>query len=518
VNTAVAPGRDSEFMPLHEQLTAAFRRHADREALLAGDNGITFAELDRAVDTMCVPLRAQGLGPGRRLAIMAKARPQFVVALLATLRLGAAVVLVSPAWKGQEIRHAVALTRPMMVASDHDTLGLFAAEFDGPALDLDVITVPDAQSAANGTGARCFPEPGHEWAGAEAAHVFSSGTTGLPKAVVHTHGTLGAATRDWARHGLDLTESDRFQIATPPAHILGLLNIFAALSSGSTIRLHPRFNVDEMLRCIEADRLTLEMTIAPIALALAEHPDLEQFDLSSLRYFMWCATPVVSSVAQSVTDRTGVRFVAAYGASEFPLISANIPTAADTWRIDTAGRVIEHVDVRVVDTESGDVLALGETGEIQARGRSMMIGYLPQEATAGSIVDGWYRTGDIGWLEPDGWLHITDRLKEMIKVKGFQVAPAEVEAVILNHPRVVDCAVFGVPDQATGEAVIAAVVAASGQPVTTVELQQHVVATLAKYKVPNRVEFIDAIPRTASGKVLRRTLRERLATGTGQRG
>src|SRR5262245_49931473 len=193
------------------------------------------------------------------------------------------------------------------------------------------------------------------------------------------------------------------------------------------------------------------MAVAPIALALANHPRLEDYDLSSLRYIMWGATPVTESVAQAVTERTGVRWLAAYGASELPVLAANPIDDPAAWRLDSAGLPPAGVELRAVDLDSGAALAPGEVGEIQARSASVMAGYLPDAANADAFDDGWYRTGDVGWLEPDGWVHLTDRAKEMIKVNGFQVAPAEVEAVLHGHPAVVDCAVFGIADERAGE-------------------------------------------------------------------
>ena len=490
-------------MTLHDLLTAAFASHRARTALLYRDDSLTFEQLDRLTDANVNVLRVAGLGPGDRLALMGAARPHFVVMALAALKLGAAVVLVSPAWKRSEIRHAVGVTGPRCFAADHALLASVAEVFGGPTLDLDAVLGAGGPPAER--PAAMYPQ---DWASREAALVFSSGTTGFPKAVVHTHASLGAATEHWAR-ALGLGPTDRFQVATPPSHILGLLNIFAALSSGTMVRLHERYHIDEMLRCIETDHLTLEMAVAPIALALAEHDPLEAYDLSSLRYIMWCATPVVPAVAERVTQRTGVPFITAYGASELPLISAN-PADADpsTWRIDTAGRVIDPIEVRVVDVETGEAAPDGAPGEIQARGPSLMRGYLPADANAAAFVDGWYRTGDIGTVEPGGWVHITDRLKEMIKVNGFQVAPAEVEAVLIEHPGVADCAVFGVSDDRTGEAVVAAVVAASDTELVVSELQDRVAGTLAKYKRPAHVIVRESIPRTPSGKVLRRVLRD----------
>jgi acyl-CoA synthetase (AMP-forming)/AMP-acid ligase II len=254
--------------------------------------------------------------------------------------------------------------------------------------------------------------------------------------------------------------------------------------------------------------MTLEIAVAPIALALANHPRLEEYDLSSLRYIMWGATPVTETVARIVTERTGVRWLPAYGASELPVISANPIERPDAWRLDSAGLPPAGIELRIADLDSGEILPSGEIGEIQVLSPSVMAGYLPEDATADAIVDGWYRTGDVGWLELEGWVHLTDRSKEMIKVLGFQVAPAEIEAVLHGNPAVLDCAVFGVPDERAGELPVAAVQLDPAVPLSEGELQGLVSDSLATYKRLHDVVIVDAIPRLPSGKVLRRVLRD----------
>ena len=197
----------------------------------------------------------------------------------------------------------------------------------------------------------------------------------------------------------------------------------------------------------------------------------------------------------------------AYGASEAPVLTSNPVHRPELWRLDSPGPPVHDVDIRIAHLETGAVLPPGEVGEIQARSPAMMAGYLPVEANADAFVDGWYRTGDVGWMEPDGWLHITDRVKEMIKVKGFQVAPAEVEAVLLGHPAVADCAVFGMPDPESGEAVTAAVQLIPGREIATDELKALVADSLANYKRLHEVYIVDTIPRLPSGKTLRRELK-----------
>ena len=241
---------------------------------------------------------------------------------------------------------------------------------------------------------------------------------------------------------------------------------------------------------------------------MANHPCLEDYDLSSLRYIMWGATPVTSSIAEVVTRRTGVRWLPAYGASEVPVIACNPVRDPSSWRLDSAGLPPAGVELRVADLDTGAVLPFGETGEIQLRSPSAMAGYLPDVANEDAFVDGWYRTGDVGWVEPEGWVHLTDRSKEMIKVNGFQVAPAEIEAVLHGHPSVVDCAVFGLPDERAGEILVAAVQLDPERDVSTDELRRLVAVSLATYKQVRHVVVVDAIPRLPSGKVLRRTLRD----------
>lgn len=452
------------------------------------DRQYNLAELDALSDGMAAMLAARGVTAGDRVALMSSNRPEFVIALRAIWRLGAAVVLLSSGWKRAEVAHALDLTKPVLGVGDAAVLADLV-----PMLHLDEPITP-------GTG---------EWdpvsPDADALFVFSSGTTGMPKAVRHTHAAFAAAVRHW-RTALGLTADDRMQIMTPPSHILGLLNIATVLDTGAWMRLHPRFDIDRMLTHIQDDRITIEMAVAPIALAIAAHPHLESYDLSSLRYIMWCATPVTKSVADAVTTRVGVQWVSAYGASELPVIAC---CPIGDARLDTVGKPAAGVAVRVV-SPTGEPLAPGENGEIQVRSDSAMSGYLPSEDTAAAFADGWYRTGDIGNLDSEGWLRITDRLKEMIKVRGFQVAPAEVEAVLHGHPAVEDCAVFGIPDGANGEAVVAAVatVASAENPVTEQELIELVGERLSSYKRPGRVVFVDAIPRLPSGKVLRRVLRD----------
>ena len=483
-------------------LCEVLRRRAasdrDRTAFDFEDRSFSFGDLQSQADDWAGALAGAGVTRGARLALMSANRPEFVFAVYGALQLGAAVVMFSPAWKATEVEHACTVVSPRFALGDEaGCTALAAALPSAPVVRLDA-----AAPAAPGD-----PRPSVDDVDADAVLVFSSGTTGLPKAVRHTHRSLGHAVEHWIA-SLWLTSHDHFQVATPPVHILGLLNIVTAVAAGSRIRLHPRFDLDASLRAIAEERMTLEMAVAPIALGMANHPHLEDFDLSSLRYIMWGATPVAEEVARTVSRRSGVRWLPAYGTSEVPVIAANPVHDPERWRLDSAGLAAPGVELRIADPETGAVLDPGSTGEIEVRSPSAMAGYLPDSETAAAFHDGWYRTGDIGWREPEGWLHITDRLKEMIKVRGFQVAPAELEAVLHGDPRVHDCAVFGVDDAELGEAIVAAVVLAPGAQVAPEELQAVIADRLAGYKRVRHVVTVDAIPRLPSGKALRRQLKE----------
>ena len=311
-----------------------------------------------------------------------------------------------------------------------------------------------------------------------------------------------------------MTEGDRLQTFTPLSHILGVVNVGAGLASGAIHRLFERFDVDAVLQSIEQDRISIGIAVAPVALALADHPELESRDLSSLRYFNWCATPVTPDVADRFTRRTGVDWLTAYGASEAPLLTCNPVKYPELWRLDTPGLPTADVELRIVDLETHAPLPFGESGEVVVRGPNVMLGYLPEEANDDAFLPGgWYRTGDVGWVEPEGWLHLTDRVKEMIKVSGFQVAPAELESILLSHPAVADCAVFGVPHEVRGQVPRAAVVPRPGSSPDAAELIEWLAGQLANYKRLEAIDFVSEIPRTGSGKALRRVLAARHASG-----
>jgi long-chain acyl-CoA synthetase len=275
-----------------------------------------------------------------------------------------------------------------------------------------------------------------------------------------------------------------------------------------------RFDPDEVLGQIEAERPTLFFTVPPVVLFLLHHPQLTRFNLSSLKYINTGAAPLAPSLGAEFAAATGVVVKQGYGLTETsPVTHVDYFVAP---RLETVGPPVADTEQKIVDPESGVELPLGASGELCVRGPQVMVGYWnrPQE-TEQVLRDGWLRTGDIAALDAAGYCRILDRAMEMIKVRGFAVAPAEVEAALLRHPQVADCAVVGVADPEWGEWPRAFVVPQPGTAPHPEELIAFVASQLATFKAPREVRFIDRIPRSAAGKILRRLLREQSESGAG---
>jgi len=285
------------------------------------------------------------------------------------------------------------------------------------------------------------------------------------------------------------------------------MNFF--LSRGATIVTVPRFDLEQSLSLIQEHKITRLFAVPPIVLALAKHPLVDQYDLSSLRQVFSGAAPLGAELAQEAAGRINCEVVQGYGMTEMSPVSH--VTRMGGFKPGTCGVTVANTECRIVDTEGGDDQDVGAVGELWVRGPQVMRGYLNNpEATAETIdSDGWLHTGDVGFIDEDGHLTIVDRVKELIKYKGFQVAPAELEALLLTHPAIADAAVIGVPDEEAGEHPRAFIVLQPGAELTAEEITAFTAEHVATYKVVHDVVFTDEIPKSASGKILRRVLRDR---------
>ena len=338
---------------------------------------------------------------------------------------------------------------------------------------------------------------------------YSSGTTGLPKGVMLTHYNL-VANICQMEHVLDYEGDEAGLAALPFFHIYGMQVLMNGLiANGVRVVTMPRFDMGDALGLVQSERITRFFAVPPMVLGLAKSPAVADYDLSSLKQIFSGAAPLGADLAQEAADRVGCEVVQGYGMTELSPVTHS--TVEGEFRPGTSGVAISNVECRIVDPESGEDLPVGERGELWVRGPMVMVGYLNNpEATAETIDDeGWLHTGDVAVIDDHGHYSIVDRIKELIKYNGFQVPPAELEALLITHPAVVDVAVIGVPEPAVGELPKAFVTLAPGASLTLDEVQAFVDEHLVSYKQIRLLEEIDVIPKSASGKILRRELRDR---------
>jgi long-chain acyl-CoA synthetase len=496
--------RDSRM--LYRFLQEAAAEVPDGVALTFNGRNYSYAELDERANSVARYLLDAGLGPGRRAAVVITNRPEWIICTQAVLRTGAAVVTPMATWTLTELGHALDVSAPDFLITETLSAGTLDG-CDRPAVRLCVDedagpawTTIRAQVDARSSDV--VDEIVDEES--EAFLLFSSGTTGLPKAVRHSHRSMSAIVLEWIRQA-GIGPEDHVQFFMPACTIFGMANTMSCFGARARISFFQRFSLDVMLDDIQRSKITIGMAAAPIAVAMAAHPDLENYDLSSLRYLVWGATPISKDVAAAVARRAHIRWLHVYGTSEHGQLAANPVSEPDRWRLDSPGVMSSDGQFRFVD-ESGRDVAPGTPGELWVKSPQTMLGYLPEEANADVFVDGWLRSGDIGYVDGDGFLYLVDRVKEMIKVSGFSVSPVEIERTLYGHPDVDDCGVYPVPDQKAGSRPAVAIVRHPGSTTTAGEFQSWVGERMSSYKRPSSVIFVDAIPRTASGKILRRQL------------
>jgi acyl-CoA synthetase (AMP-forming)/AMP-acid ligase II len=509
--------------PLAEFVLARAAKYGQRAALIDAATGrtITYAELPALVGRVAASLARLGIAKGDVCAVFAANSPEYLIAVLAVVSLGAVVTTASPLYTQNDLAKQLKdsgarllFTSTPLAATWREALEGTAVEhvvtFDEPAAAPSPrkVLAFSTLAASTGTAPRVAIEPGDL-----VALPYSSGTTGLPKGVMLTHRNLVANVLqvDAAghfRHGEDVTVA-----FLPFFHIYGLL-VIAVLGiwSGATFVVMPRFELEPYLELVERYRATLLHVVPPVVLAFAKHPAVANRDFSSVRKLFSGAAPLGADVIEQCTRRIGGVVQQGYGLTETS--PAAMVTSDDPAKIKagSVGPPVADTECRVVDPETGRDVAPGVDGEIWIRGPQVMRGYLNRPAETRAVLDeeGWFRSGDIGHADADGHFFIVDRLKELIKYKGMQVPPAELEAVLLSHPSVADAAVVPCADAECGEIPRAFVVRKG--PATAEELMAFVAGQVAPYKKVRRLEFIDAIPKSPSGKILRRLLKDRPAT------
>jgi len=487
-------------------------QRSDRPSLIDGPSGrtLTYAQLDRQIRALAAGLAEREIGVGDVVALCAPNVPEYAVVFHAVAAVGGVVTTINPAYTAEEMGFQLrdASARLVIVAERF-------AQRVREAGATDVLVVGDASFDELLTAEPAPPRPDAAGPDDLLALPYSSGTTGLPKGVMLTHRNV-VANLCQIREVQRLTEDDTVIGVLPFFHIYGMTVIMnQALRVGATVVTMPRFDLGDFLTLVERHRVTKAHLVPPIVLALAKDQAVEGRDLSSLQWINSGAAPLSADLADACAARLGCAVVQGYGLTETSPVTHAVPVERAANRPGSVGPPVPSTECKVVDLLDGNELGPGEDGEIRIRGPQVMRGYLnDDEATANTLdEDGWLHTGDIGHADEDGWFYLVDRAKELIKYKGFQVAPAELEAVLLEHPQVADAAVVASPDEEAGEIPKAFVVAAEGASVDVEEVKAFVMARVASYKQLRRVELIDAIPKSASGKVLRRVLVERERAG-----
>jgi acyl-CoA synthetase (AMP-forming)/AMP-acid ligase II len=506
--------------PLHAVVMARFEAFGDRPAIIEGTTGrqIGYRQLGRDIEHVAANLAARGFGRGDVLAICLPNVPEYAAAFLGASRAGGTVTTMNPLYTEREIGHQLQETGARFLV----TVAPLAARCLDAARDSRVECVFCLGEAPGTVAFESLLQEAPPLAAmaidpAEdlAALPYSSGTSGVPKGVMLTHRNL-AAQLEQAAGLLDEAEPDVSIAVLPFYHIYGMVLILLhGLRGGGTLVSMPRFDFVQFLECVQKYKVTYAPLVPPIVLALAKHPAVDQYDLSSLRRIGSGAAPLGADVERGCAERLGCAVMQGYGMTEFSGASISKHGGPGPGKTGSVGWCWPNMEARIVDLATGVDVPPGERGELWMRGPNVMRGYFRRpDATAEMLLpDGWLRTGDIACVDADGEFHIVDRVKELIKHNGYQVAPAELEAVLLRHPAIVDAAVIPSPDEETGEVPKAFVVLRT--PMEPQDILDFVAGQVAPYKKVRRLAIVDAIPKSPSGKILRRVLidQERAAQG-----
>jgi acyl-CoA synthetase (AMP-forming)/AMP-acid ligase II len=480
--------------------------YGDKPALVDGPTGRTYthAQTAAAIAGAARALAARGVRRGDVVALYAANSPEYAIAFHAVVALGAVCTTINPTYTVTELAFQLEHSGARALLAGPEVLDR-AREAAGRAGVGDVGEI-DALLDGDPGGAALDGAAGSEDL---VALPYSSGTTGLPKGVMLSHRNLVANILQ-STVQQPVTADDTLVGVLPLFHIYGLSVVMnAVLRNGATLVTMPRFDLEDYLGLVQEHRATKAHLVPPIVLALAKSPVVERYDLSSLELVNSGAAPLSAELQQAAAERIGCPVVQGYGMTESSPVTHVTPLDPARHRLGSIGPPVPSTECRIVDVASGDELGPGEEGEVCVRGPQVMRGYLDDpDATAATIdADGWLHTGDVGRADEDGYVVLVDRVKELIKYKGYQVAPAELEAVLVEHPAVAEAAVVGRPDEEAGE-VPKAFVALSGE-ASEEEIMAFVAERVAPYKRLRALEVVDEIPKSPSGKILRRVLNER---------
>ena len=495
-------------MNIAEHIQRAARRFPDKPAIVFEDRSIRYRQLDAEVNRLANAFSGNGFGPGERIALHLPNIPEFAVCYLAAQKIGAVAVSVSPMLTAEELSYILNDSGAALVCTTEELVeNLPLSECPG----LRQVLVCEGDGRGHPTLEDWQKDASDRAVAVDldretpAAILYTSGTTGFPKGAVLTHGNV--VSNIWSTvHHAGYTHNDRLALFLPAFHVFGQNFIMnAAFLACSTVVLHRRFEPDRVLSSIANDQVTMFFAVPTIYINLL-NMDLSSYDLSSIRYEFSAAATMPREISARWTERFGRPVYEGYGLTECsPFAAYNHDF---DHRFGSVGTPVENVEIKILDEKDQEV-PLGTWGEICIKGPGVMQGYWQRpEETAKALKNGWLHSGDTGTMDEDGYVFIVDRVKDMVNVAGFKVYPAEVEQVLYRHEAVQELAVYGIPHESKGEVVKAAVVLKEGKTTDEKEIAAFCKKHLAAYKVPAEIRFVDEIPKSATGKILKRVLRD----------
>lgn len=493
-------------MNLADDLQRSAARNPDRVALIFGDQSITYEDLNKQADRVAAGLYKIGVRKGDRVVFSIANRPAFAAVHYGVLRAGAVSVPINPRLTASELRPYISYVTPRVIIAEESAANevMSAGPYSSP------VFVIGKHSKARPFEEVLGDEPPDVTTEAEdlAVLAYTSGTAGSPKAAALTHGNLTANIEQMIEIPGAKTEPDDLVLGLLPMFHIYAMNVILGLSvrQGASVLLLDRFDPERTLGAIANRAVTVLVGAPPMFVSWLTLPQPERFDLSRVRFAISGASALAPEIIRAFRERFGVEIWEGYGLTE------SSPTLTTTrmgeQRPGSVGRHLDGVEIRIAGPD-GEEAMTGDPGEVWVRGPNVFSGYWndPDATSLVFTADGWFKTGDLGFLDEDKYLWLVDRKKELIIVSGFNVFPKEVEDALLKHPGVADAAVMGVPHERQGESIRAYVVPVSGSRLSKEELIIHCTKNLARFKVPSQIEIVSSLPRMPSGKVVKRLLR-----------
>lgn len=506
-------------MTITRYLSRMASKYPDRCAIIFGKERWTYAEYESIVNRFVGAFASIGIGRDDRVAVFHTNCPEHLFSLFASAKLGAIYSPLNCRLKGKELSHVLTDCEPKIVLVGKryaEQVTAITRDIETTKLTLVIDALPGEPGALHDflAGADASAPATDVPEDATALLMYTSGTTGAHKGVMHSHANLIQRCEGRATPFDDISLEKVGLLAVPVFHVTGVQAMIKTAATGGALVIMPQFKVDDFLHIVEAEGVMMAVVVPTMLERIIEHPDLKKYNLDSLRIIAYGGSPISPNLIRKAMHTLPCMFTQGYGLTEAGVTwlgpqehSLDVPPGRRD-PLESVGRAVPGLEVAIIDAD-GKRLPPGEPGEIIIRGAGVMQGYWRrEEETASAFRDGWFHTGDTGYFDEEGFLFISGRKKDIVIRGGENIAPIEVENVLASHPAVADAAVFGIPDEKWGEIVGAAVVLRTSGQATAEELIEYCRQRMASYKKPERIFFVDALPRNAAGKVVKTELKK----------